>query len=67
MISLLQERTKRQKVHRGDSVGLLAKRPEGHGERSLKSLVESVKRKSATAEFPGAGKRRRVDDSGQQG
>jgi hypothetical protein len=61
MTALLDERSKRQRSSRGDEGGERpAKKTDRGGERSLTSLVESVKRKTAAAEQQGSGKRRRV-------
>ena len=58
MVALLEERSKRLKEKRNglDSTGSKPKSRKDT-ERSLKSLVESVKRKSAAVDQPGAGKR----------
>ncbi|KAI0068254.1 hypothetical protein BV25DRAFT_1987063 [Artomyces pyxidatus] len=62
MSALLEERSKRRKSKGndtpGDASGDLAAMEKGNG-HSLKSLVESVKRKSATADG-GVGKRRKL-------
>lgn len=61
MAALLEERSKRQKGQRNDGTDeTISKKANGDGERSLQSLVESVKRKSMAAELPGSGKRRKV-------
>lgn len=59
MTALLNERSKRQQTSGGEE-GEGRKKPEGNGGRSLESLVESVKRKTADAERSGNGKRRKV-------
>lgn len=60
MTALLSERAKRQNVKAGgENDGRVTKKADA-GERSLSSLVESVKRKSAAIEQPGNGKRRKV-------
>jgi len=56
MAALLEERSKRQSNGADPAV---MKRPARDAESSLKSLVASVKRKSAPVEQSGAGKRRR--------
>jgi len=61
MAALLDERSKRQKSKRGDDGNYsIPEETGGGGGRSLTSLVESVKRKSAVVEQEGSGKRRRV-------
>jgi len=61
MTALLQERSKRQKSrHEDEGDDGMSKKTDGGGARSLTSLVESVKRKSAATELHGSGKRRRV-------
>lgn len=62
MGALLEERQKRQRELRGEQDGVVNK-PNANresGPKSLQSLVESVKRKSANAEQPGLGKRRKL-------
>ncbi|KAF9237724.1 hypothetical protein BU15DRAFT_48280 [Melanogaster broomeanus] len=64
MAALLDERSKRQKSHHGRPDDPAPQphgpaKPGGH-ERSLQSLVESVKRKSGAADRSGVGKRRRL-------
>jgi hypothetical protein len=62
MGALLEERQKRQRELRGEQDGVVSK-PKANregGAKSLQSLVESVKRKSANTEQPGQGKRRRL-------
>ncbi|KAF9234181.1 hypothetical protein BU15DRAFT_90074 [Melanogaster broomeanus] len=64
MAALLDERSKRQKSHHGRSDDPASQshgpaKPGGH-ERSLRSLVESVKRKSGAVDRSGVGKRRRL-------
>ncbi|KAF9822120.1 hypothetical protein IEO21_00114 [Rhodonia placenta] len=59
MAALLGERSKRQKEKTGADVPVTAKRQDTAGKDSLKSLVESVKRKSAAAEQQ-PGKRRKT-------
>jgi hypothetical protein len=60
MAALLEERSKRQKSKlRDEGDDRIAKNAGQGGVRSLVSLVESVKRKSAGAE-QGSGKRRRA-------
>jgi len=62
MTALIQERQKRQREeHRESNSG--AKAPSGADlptERSLESLVESVKRKSSTKDGPKMGKRQKL-------
>ena len=61
MSALLDERSKRQKekTDKGESVS--ASRPtSADAKTNLKSLVESVKRKSAAADGKGVGKRRKL-------
>ncbi|KAF8168159.1 hypothetical protein B0H34DRAFT_792796 [Crassisporium funariophilum] len=63
MAALLEERQKRQRGKRGEEVDGVSPKPknvENTGAKSLRSLVESVKRKSAHAELPGDGKRRKL-------
>lgn len=60
MSALLQERSKRHKNRSGDRDEIGSKTAEEPGEgQSLKSLVESVKRKSAVAEAR-TGKRQKL-------
>lgn len=63
MAALLEERQKRQRSTRADgedvSVRDSAGLSRGTGEKSLKSLVESVKRKSISGD-QGVGKRRKL-------
>ena len=61
MASMLQERSKRQrhKLRDGDGADVKSLSAEGTEKQALKSLVESVKRKSAVTEG-GIGKRRKV-------
>ncbi|KAF9235036.1 hypothetical protein BU15DRAFT_51866 [Melanogaster broomeanus] len=64
MAALLHERSKRQKSHHGRPDDPASQshgpaKPGGH-ERSLQSLVESVKRKSGAVDRSGVGKRRRL-------
>lgn len=58
MAALLDERSKRQNNHRNEDRA--PNRTDGRGNRSLTSLVESVKRKSAVAEHQVDGKRRKI-------
>ena len=61
MGALLEERQKRQRELRGEQDGVI--KPKANREsrpKSLQSLVESVKRKSANTEQPGQGKRRKL-------
>ena len=64
MAALLDERTKRKKSRndRPESLDSQTRGPakEGGHDRSLQSLVESVKRKSAAADQGGIGKRRKL-------
>ncbi|KAH9950404.1 hypothetical protein B0H21DRAFT_533803 [Amylocystis lapponica] len=61
MSALLEERSKRQKKHSGPKDPVATQSGESIASGSLKSLVESVKRKSAAAaEQPRMGKRRKV-------
>jgi len=60
MAALLDERSKRQKNKRGGEGDHGTKKTDGSGGRSLTSLVESVKRKSAAAEPQVNGKRRKM-------
>lgn len=63
MAALLEERSKRQNSIRGGEGEEHQKKKTGEsGGRSLESLVESVKRKSAAAEQQGygSGKRRKM-------
>lgn len=61
MSALLDERSKRQKDNYSTGDDNVVARSSGSGQRdSLKSLVESVKRKSSTVEQPGIGKRRKL-------
>ena len=63
MSALLDERSKRQREKFGDpdAVNLVSKQADSRdsAQPNLKSLVESVKRKSAVAE-QGVGKRRKL-------
>ena len=59
MTILLNERSRRQQITNGEEGEGRKKSHESEG-RSLKSLVESVKRKSADAGRTGNGKRRKV-------
>ena len=66
MAALLEERSKRRKSKLGnDGDNYVVKTTDGGGTRSLKNLVESVKRKSRAAELQGSGKRRRSSSSYQ--
>jgi hypothetical protein len=59
MAALLDERSKRQKEKRGDDLDAdTMKMTSGDGDRSLKSLVESVKRKSVVAKQTGTKRRK---------
>lgn len=61
MNALLEERARRQQglqAMQYDSTPI--ETPIGIGEKKLKTLVESVKRKSVTTDLSGMGKRRRV-------
>jgi len=61
MGALLEERQKRQRELRGEQDGVIKpKANRESGPKSLQSLVESVKRKSANTEQPGQGKRRKL-------
>ena len=64
MSALLDERSKRQKDHQGEASERASSKKntaESEPKSSLKSLVESVKRKSAAAsDQPGVGKRRKL-------
>ena len=64
MSALLEERSKRQREKLGDpdSVNLNLKKSnsEETSQTNLKSLVESVKRKSAAVDQDGVGKRRKT-------
>ena len=62
MVSLLEERSKRQKdLQRPTSDGAQDRRPAtGDDGRSLHNLAERVKRKSAAARGGGMGKRRKL-------
>ena len=62
MAALLDERSKRQKEssHKRRESTVSGKRTETDGSNSLKSLVESVKRKSMAADSKGVGKRRKL-------
>ena len=62
MVSLLEERSKRQKdLQRPTSDGAQDRKPAtGDDGRSLHSLAERVKRKSAAARGSGMGKRRKL-------
>ncbi|KIM48253.1 hypothetical protein M413DRAFT_439980 [Hebeloma cylindrosporum] len=62
MGALLEDRQKRQRELRGEQDGVVSKRraTRESGPKSLQSLVESVKRKSANIEQPGQGKRRKL-------
>lgn len=60
MAALLDERAKVQNAkHNQDGVVYTSKNS-GQAERSLTSLVESVKRKSRATEEPSLGKRRKM-------
>lgn len=65
MAALLEERQKRRREIRGNEMdgNSAESRKVGASDtsnRSLQSLVESVKRKSAQSEMPGQGKRRKL-------
>ncbi|EKM61787.1 uncharacterized protein PHACADRAFT_204941 [Phanerochaete carnosa HHB-10118-sp] len=62
MSALLEERVKRQKEKLGDpnAVAQPKKAGDNASSNNLKSLVESVKRKSAAANHSGVGKRRKL-------
>jgi len=61
MSALLEERAKRQRQKYSDADGPAPIKPQDSGAHdSLKSLVESVKRKSAVMEQSGTGKRRKL-------
>ena len=63
MSALLEERSKRQKEKFGDPSGTAAqprKTAEDAPSNDLKSLVESVKRKSAAVDQGSVGKRRKL-------
>ncbi|KAK0232946.1 hypothetical protein IW262DRAFT_1470131 [Armillaria fumosa] len=62
MSALLEEGGKRRQLKRGENVSLdkIAKKSETVGNRSLQSLVESVKRKSAHTGQRGTGKRQKI-------
>ena len=63
MSALLDERQKRQRELRNEQpegTGSKTKSAEEVGSKSLQSLVESVKRKSANIDPPGQGKRRKL-------
>lgn len=63
MTALLDERQRRQRDLRGgleDSFPSQRKDIPVEGTKNLQKLVESVKRKSATIDPPGQGKRRRL-------
>ena len=63
MSALLDERQKRQRELRNEQpegAGAKTKAAEEVGSKSLQSLVESVKRKSANIDPPGQGKRRKL-------
>lgn len=63
MTALLDERQKRMHERRGSQDGRVtnkAKDTTGNSTNSLRSLVESVKRKSANVDIPGQGKRRKL-------
>ncbi|KAI5121290.1 hypothetical protein M0805_002333 [Coniferiporia weirii] len=62
MAALLEERTKRQHTNRQADAGeeYSSKTRETVGTQSLRSLVESVKRKSAQVDGKGSGKRRKL-------
>ncbi len=62
MSALLDERSKRQKKSHGKKQdgAVSAKTAEADSSRSLKNLVESVKRKSIAADSKGVGKRRKL-------
>jgi hypothetical protein len=62
MTAILEERQKRRKeqTQMAEEVHTTASRRKGTDAMSLQSLVESVKRKSANADMPGVGKRRKL-------
>jgi len=63
MTALLDERQKRrreQRDERPDDVHTKSNGSHTSGSKSLESLVESVKRKSANIDPPGQGKRRKL-------
>lgn len=61
MAALLDERSKREKSKRGnEGDDRITRKTDGSEGRSLTSLIESVKRKSAVVDPQGSGKRRRV-------
>lgn len=62
MGALLEERQKRQRELRSEQDGVVGTRKANResAPKSLQSLVESVKRKSANTEQPGQGKRRKL-------
>lgn len=63
MSALLDERQKRQRELRDEQPEGAAVKTKATGEvgpKSLQSLVESVKRKSANIDPPGQGKRRKL-------
>lgn len=61
MSALLDERSKRQKTKSSRKESTSASRPaKTESKTDLKSLVESVKRKSAAADERGMGKRRKT-------
>lgn len=63
MTALLDERQKRrreQRDERPDDVHTKSNGPHTSDSKSLESLVESVKRKSANIDPPGQGKRRKL-------
>jgi len=60
MVALLEDRSKRQKSQLQDECGEDIMNMSINQGRSLASLVENVKRKTAAAEHQGRGKRRRV-------
>lgn len=61
MNALLEERSKRQKeLQAVEFVDASVREPTRNTDRSLTSLVESVKRKSTAASSQGIGKRRKL-------
>lgn len=61
MTALLEERSKRQQELRVvDSGDVPVREPTRNAERSLASLVESIKRKGTTLPSRGTGKRRKL-------
>ncbi|KAJ3494664.1 hypothetical protein NLJ89_g10760 [Agrocybe chaxingu] len=63
MSALLDERQKRRKGQRNEGADVISKKPkntDAGGAKSLQSLVESLKRKSANVDQPGQGKRRKL-------